>query len=328
MPEATIEYPKRPKFFAYKLTRMMFKTALANDIGPEACHLIIQIAHTEDATRYSKAVTFYNEQLLPVCGFTNVKSLDRARAKAVKSGWLVYLPGGKSKAGKYWTTIPEQYIHMDDSSIDESNSSTELHATNEDATYLPATGKETGDKRETNGREEPEKREINARQTPEKWATINPIPIPIPDPIPKEIPPNPQGGIVGESFEPKKTTRARKPANEPTEQVRAIYDEYPRKVAPEPAFRAIEKALKLITFEDLLPIVQTYARARKQPGQDYGLTPHPATWFNARRWQDDPTDWNRVDNSGGFRGRPSLSGGPGQTHDPEAGDRDPNHGKF
>ncbi|MES2788158.1 MAG: hypothetical protein V4719_00955 [Planctomycetota bacterium] len=186
------EYPKRPSFFAYKLTRMMFKTALANEIGPEACHLIIQIAHTEDAGRYSKAVTFYNEQLLPVCGFTNVKSLDRARAKAVKSGWLVYIAGGKSKAGKYWTQIPEQYIFLDDTQIDESNSSTELQATTHDATCLPVAGKETGDKREVNGRQEPDKREVNARETPEKRATI--YPVPNPTPCPKETPPNPQGG--------------------------------------------------------------------------------------------------------------------------------------
>jgi hypothetical protein len=181
-----LEYPKRPKFFAYRITRMMFKTALANEIGPEACHLIIQIAHTEDATRYSKPVTFYNEQLLPVCGFANVKSLDRARAKAVKSGWLVYIPGGKSKAGKYWTVIPEKHIHLDDSAIDESNSATELTPDKEDATYLPVAGNETPDIRQINGRQTPDKRQINARETPDKRATITSIPKPIPNPEYKE----------------------------------------------------------------------------------------------------------------------------------------------
>lgn len=174
----SLEYPRRPSFFAYRLTRMMFKTALANEIGPEACHLIIQIAHTEDATRYSKAVTFYNEQLLPVCGFANAKSLDRARAKAVKSGWLVYIPGGKSKAGKYWTVIPPQHIHLDDSPIDESNSTTELSPPKDDAPYVPVAGKETPDIRQINGRETPDKRQTNARQTPDKRATITSIPIP------------------------------------------------------------------------------------------------------------------------------------------------------
>jgi len=296
MPEAKIEYPKRPKFFAYKLTRMMFKTALANDIGPEACHLIIQIAHTEDATRYSKAVTFYNEQLLPVCGFTNVKSLDRARAKAVKSGWLVYLPGGKSKAGKYWTTIPEQYIHMDDSSIDESNSSTELHATNDDATYLPATGKETGDKRETNGREEPEKREINARETPEKWATINPIPDPTTNPNPEYIPPAPQGGTGVSAPDAKKPKREPKPKPPYlTEQVAAIYDAYPRKASPDEAHKEIAKALGFVQFDELLRLVKLYAAARRQPGQVFKYTPHPARWFKRGRWKEDPADWMQLD---------------------------------
>lgn len=178
---AELEYPKRPKFYAYRLTRLMFKTALANDIGPEACHLIIQIAHTEDAARYARPVTFYNEQLLPVCGFANVKSLDRARAKAVKSGWLVYMPGGKGKAGRYWTVIPDQYIEQDDTSIDESNSVTELQPSEGVATYLPVAGNETPDKRETSGKETGDKRERNARETPDKRATIQPIPNPYPE---------------------------------------------------------------------------------------------------------------------------------------------------
>ncbi|MES2790080.1 MAG: hypothetical protein V4719_10690 [Planctomycetota bacterium] len=327
MAETAAGYPRRPKFFAYKLTRMMFKTALANDIGPEACHLIIQIAHTEDATRYCKAVTFYNEQLLPVCGFTNVKSLDRARAKAVRSGWLVYLPGGKSKPGKYWTTIPEQYIHLDDSSIDESNSSSELMATKEDTTSLPAAGNQTAEKREVNGRQEPEKRELNARETPEKWATINPTPDPRPDPIPEYTPPSPQGGMEQGQADSNKPSKIRKPAA-PTEHVKAIYDAYPRKVAPEAAYKAIAKALTKISFPELLPIVQAYSRARKQPGQDYGLTPYPASWFNAGRWNDDPAEWSRCDHSSCPRGRPSLGGGPGQTHNPNASEIDPHHGKF
>lgn len=296
MAEATTEYPKRPKFFAYKLTRMMFKTALANDIGPEACHLIIQIAHTEDATRYSKAVTFYNEQLLPVCGFTNVKSLDRARAKAVKSGWLVYKPGGKSKAGKYWTTIPEQYIHMDDSSIDESNSSSELQATNDDATSLPVAGKETGDKRETNGRQEPEKREVSARETPENRATIIPVPSPITNPNPEYIPPNPQGGTGASEPDLKKPKREPKPKPPYlTEQVAAIYEAYPRKVSPDEAHKAIAKALGFVEFDELLRLVKLYAAARRQPGQVFKYTPHPARWFKRGRWKEDPADWNQLD---------------------------------
>lgn len=166
MPEAVEEYPKRPPFYAYKLTRLMFKTALANDIGPEACHMIIQIAHTEDATHYSKPVKFYNEQLMPVCGFANVKALDRARAKAVDAGWLHYIPGGKGVAGKYWTLVPARYKNWEDGSIDESSVPDELEPLH--PVSLPVAGNQTGDKRETNG-----------RQTPDKRATINPKPKPL-----------------------------------------------------------------------------------------------------------------------------------------------------
>lgn len=181
MAAEVLEYPKgRGTFFAYRLTRLMFKSALANEIGPEACYLISQIAHTEDATRYQKAVTFYNEQLMPVCGFPSIKALALARTKAIKSGWLVYIPGGKGKPGKYWTTIPCEILETPDSSIDESNFAAELQATNEVKTFLCHTGRETPDKGEVNARETPDNCQTNAGQTPDKGQTILPIPNPIP----------------------------------------------------------------------------------------------------------------------------------------------------
>lgn len=39
-----------------------------------------------------------------------------------------------------------------------------------------------------------------------------------------------------------------------------------------------------------------YSAARKRPGNDPGLTPHPSTWFNQERWTEDRTQWGRLDN--------------------------------
>ena len=81
-----MDYPKRDKFFAHKFTRLMFRVCLANDIGPAACYMLSQIAHTEDASHYRKSVTFYNDQLINVCGLGSVPPLIRARSKAIEAG--------------------------------------------------------------------------------------------------------------------------------------------------------------------------------------------------------------------------------------------------
>ena len=95
------EYPQRDNHFAHKFTRLLTRACVANDIGPDAALLLVIVAHTEDAKRYSRPVTFWNEQILPLCGFANVKAMDRARSRAVEAGWLHYEAGGKGKPGAY-----------------------------------------------------------------------------------------------------------------------------------------------------------------------------------------------------------------------------------
>jgi len=73
------------------------------------------------------------------------------------------------------------------------------------------------------------------------------------------------------------------------EQALALYRAYPRKVARKAAVRAIKKALLEEPFEVLLDAVEEYAEARK--GQDSQFTPHPSTWFNQGRWDDDREEW-------------------------------------
>ena len=47
--------------------------------------------------------------------------------------------------------------------------------------------------------------------------------------------------------------------------------------------------------------------AQSTLGQDPQYCPHPATWLNAGRWDDDRAEWQR-------RGGNAI--GPGQRHDP------------
>ncbi len=77
----------------------------------------------------------------------------------------------------------------------------------------------------------------------------------------------------------------------------AIYEAYPRKVAPEDAVRAIRNAMQGTTGETLLESTRRYGAAvlrwpasyRYKEGRD--LVPHPATWFNRGSYRDDPKEW-------------------------------------
>jgi hypothetical protein len=92
-----------------------------------------------------------------------------------------------------------------------------------------------------------------------------------------------------------------------------IYQAYPRKVRPANALKAIEKALKRAppdilarTPAELLELTQQFAAAVE--GADQSYVPHPATWFNAGGWGDDPDDWARIGRDRGKNQQPGLEG--------------------
>jgi uncharacterized protein YdaU (DUF1376 family) len=66
-----------------------------------------------------------------------------------------------------------------------------------------------------------------------------------------------------------------------------IYQAYPKHVGKEAAFKAIEKALKRIpqSSDWLLERVHAYAETRRR--EDAQFTPHPSTWFNEGRYEDE-----------------------------------------
>ena len=79
--------------------------------------------------------------------------------------------------------------------------------------------------------------------------------------------------------------------------IESIYDAYPRKVAKRNAIKSISLSLTRISkrgepnpVEWLLNRVRKYAQSRA--GEDSKFTPHPATWFNQERYEDEPTEWH------------------------------------
>jgi hypothetical protein len=67
-----------------------------------------------------------------------------------------------------------------------------------------------------------------------------------------------------------------------------IYSAYPRKTDKPAALRAINKALRRHGAAYLLERTIAYAKTQVPITR---FTPHPATWFNGCRFDDDPKEW-------------------------------------
>ena len=94
----------------------------------------------------------------------------------------------------------------------------------------------------------------------------------------------------------------------PAADVSQIYDAYPRHVGKQAAHRAIQRALRAVGFTELLEAVTEYANASR--GADKNYIPHPATWFNQGRWDDDRTQWEQsADTSREMRHKEGSYGG-------------------
>jgi hypothetical protein len=73
-------------------------------------------------------------------------------------------------------------------------------------------------------------------------------------------------------------------------QAEEIYQAYPLKVGKPAALKAIQRALTKEPFEALLAKTLRFAAAK---GTDLAYCPHPSTWFNQDRYNDDPATWIR-----------------------------------
>lgn len=117
-----MNYPCRDSHFAHRFVRLLQKSCAAQDIGQTACLLLVYIAHTEDAARYSGPVRFWNEQLMSVMGFKSPKQLNDARQRAVDAGWLAYERNGNREVGRYFVIVPAGFEGLDDRLIEDNRS--------------------------------------------------------------------------------------------------------------------------------------------------------------------------------------------------------------
>lgn len=108
-------YPKREPYFAHRFLRTLTKAAAGMDLGPDACWLLTIVVMQEDVCRYRRPVTFWNERLCDLVGWSDDRTLVRTRSMLVGSGWLHYqaAPIGTRKPGAYYVCIPDDAEGMD-----------------------------------------------------------------------------------------------------------------------------------------------------------------------------------------------------------------------
>ena len=76
-----------------------------------------------------------------------------------------------------------------------------------------------------------------------------------------------------------------------------IFNAYPKKVAKQDALRAITKAFAFASPEQLLEATTAFGAATANwEDKDKPFIPHPATWFNGGRYNDDRGEWTRGGN--------------------------------
>lgn len=279
------DYPDRPRFFAFKFCRLLAKQAVALDIGGDACWLLATIVMMEDAKGYKAPVTWFNDGLASVLGGSE-DSLGRVRKRAVESGWLHYEPGVRSRAGKYWVTIPPQFCGGNES--EESPVGDELPP-------QKCGGNESPEKeRSAESRTQPRGNcGGNRGETAEECADPSTL---IPITSQETLSLNPSQGVS-----PLVPRRKRpKDANGYCAAFEAFWAAYPRREGKRKAYESWKaaggrvKASKGIDSAKAATYILERATAYgESPRGRWPMDkiPHPTTWLNQDRFDDDPKAW-------------------------------------
>lgn len=118
-----------------------------------------------------------------------------------------------------------------------------------------------------------------------------------------QVKPPVEYGLLETSKQPTAAT-----AKERQRQCLDLYQQYPKHVGKDKALQAIEKTLALKTYDELLAVVKAYAAAVSGwPAHDRQFIPHPATWFNQGRYDDDRSTWQRYEPGKKAPTRPVVS---------------------
>lgn len=104
--------------------------------------------------------------------------------------------------------------------------------------------------------------------------------------------------VVGESKEPKPQggTEARLKLEL---QASAVYDLYPRKVGRPKALKSIERAIRKFGYAHIHDRATVFAAVwQDAPKERLQFCPHPSTFYNQERFQDEESEWQRATRDG------------------------------
>lgn len=93
------------------------------------------------------------------------------------------------------------------------------------------------------------------------------------------------GPIPSHPNKEEKTSSTASPSKSYTDEFEAWWKTYPRRVGKGAAAKAYTKALKLIDREQLTAVTERYVKS--VDGSDEKFIPHPATWLNEHRFNDE-----------------------------------------
>lgn len=112
--------------------------------------------------------------------------------------------------------------------------------------------------------------------------SLAPVETPVSLPEPQRDSPELPLGREGMGRDGKKTPPARAT---PSQDFLTFWAAYPRRVGKQDAIKALVRARRKASLEEILAGVEQLKK--EVAGKDPNFTPHPTTWLNAGRWEDE-----------------------------------------
>lgn len=305
-------YPRNRTGWLHTLNCALVRAEAAREIGLEATLLILAIAMEEDSQQYRAPAKFFFHELQRMLGIRSRARLERARQKAIDSGWLIFLPGPLEDlaAACYWTAIPDRLNLTDGLPQDASlmaekigsrrggaaclNDLQQEHATSPQFSEVqnpsfPDIADELQISRVANAESS---RRVAATRTPKVAETDVSVPVLFNLAEPQKTSPEQTQEVRGSVSKFRNyNSIAMNPVTKA--QALALYAAYPRSANSDNDttdatrdMQAIHRALAKSTFAQLMPIVKRFATAQNRPGEIPKLTPQLVTWFDEERWRD------------------------------------------
>lgn len=291
--------PPAKRIQCIEISRAMVANRAASIIGSKGFSMVVAVATKQDQLRCpGMPVVFYSNELMGAIGTNNPVTFRRARDKAVAAGWLRFIPGTTRSPGQYSAQIPSGYsseIASDYVTHSDTYSDNYLN------TYSDAKPTQIDIQIDTNS---------------------HALALALPKPMPKIHPEISSGESSSDPASDVSKPKKKRTPKTYSAEFNAWWSVYPRQENKGEAQKAFDRAIDCImadrkmdrreALEWLMLITEAYAKT--PAGRAGRFTPHPGTWLNQKKFDDNTASWSLDSASAGV------------TYDPNAGANDPNFG--